>query len=94
VLISISLDTTCTALDSSYNFLVTIFVNMFKKSVGKSFRGIHLAHTDDFGYKNDKIRLWVINNGGAFSKDLNEEVTHLVCSKKAWKGYKDIGKLP
>jgi twin BRCT domain len=66
---------------------------MRKKSVGKSFRKVNLAHTDDFGNKNDKIRLWVINNGGTFSKELNNEVTHLVCSKKAWKEYRDIGKL-
>lgn len=66
---------------------------MRKKSVGKSFRKIHLAHTDDFGPKNDKIRLWVINNGGTFYKDLTDEVTHLVCSKKAWQKYQDIGKL-
>lgn len=67
---------------------------MRKKSVGKSFRKINLAHTDDFAQKNDKIRLWVINNGGTFSKELNNEVTHLVCSKKAWKAYPDVGKLP
>ena len=66
---------------------------MREKTVGKSFRKINLTHTDDFGQKNDKIRLWVINNGGTFSKELNNEVTHLVCSKKAWKEYKDIGKL-
>ncbi len=66
---------------------------MRKKSVGKSFRKINLATTDDFGQKNDKIRLWVINNGGTFSKELNDGVTHLVCSKQAWKAYQDIGKL-
>ncbi|KAF7502874.1 hypothetical protein GJ744_004969 [Endocarpon pusillum] len=63
---------------------------MRKKSVGKSFRKINLASTDDFGPKNDKIRLWVINNGGTFSTELNDAVTHLVCSKKAWKSYPDI----
>ena len=67
---------------------------MRKKSVGKSFRKINLASTDDFGPKNDKIRLWVINNGGTFSMELNDAVTHLVCSKKAWKSYPDIGKQP
>lgn len=67
---------------------------MRKKSVGKSFRKINLASTDDFGPKNDKIRLWVINNGGTFSSELNDAVTHLVCSKKAWKSYPDIGKQP
>lgn len=66
---------------------------MRKKSVGKSFRKVNLAHTNDFGLKNDKIRLWVINNGGTVSKELNNEVTHLVCSKKAWRDYPDIGKL-
>jgi twin BRCT domain len=66
---------------------------MRKKSVGKSFRKINLAHTDDFGPKNDKIRLWVINNGGTFSKELNDGVTHLVCSRKAWKGYHNVGEL-
>jgi hypothetical protein len=66
---------------------------MGKKYVGKSFRKINLASTNDFGPKNEKIRLWVTNNGGHFSKDLNDGVTHLVCSKKAWKNYRYIGKL-
>lgn len=66
---------------------------MAKKPIGKSFRRINLAHTDDFGQKNDKIRLWVLNNGGTFSKELNDAVTHLVCSKKAWKEYPDIGNV-
>jgi twin BRCT domain len=66
---------------------------MRKKTIGKTFRNVNLAHTDDFGQKNEKIRLWVINSGGTFSKKLNDAVTHLVCSKKAWKDYRDIGKF-
>lgn len=58
---------------------------------GNSFRHINLAHTDDFGAKNDKIRSWVVNNGGKFSHHLNDEVTHLICSKKAWKEYHATG---
>jgi twin BRCT domain len=66
---------------------------MRRKTAGKSFRKINLAHTDDFGQKNDKIRLWVINNGGTFSRELNDGVTHLVCSRNAWRRYEPIGKL-
>jgi twin BRCT domain len=65
---------------------------MRKKTVGKSFRRINLATTMDFGDKNDKIRTWTINNGGTYSKELNDGVTHLVCSKQAWKEYPAIGK--
>jgi BRCA1 C Terminus (BRCT) domain len=61
------------------------------KTTGKSFRKIHLCHTNDFGSKNDKIRDWVVYNGGTFSRGLNDAVTHLVCSKKAWKKYYDVG---
>ena len=64
-----------------------------KAAVGKSFRKVNLAHTGDFGHKNDKIRMWVLNNGGTFSQSLNSEVTHLVCSKKSWKAYPDIGQF-
>ena len=33
------------------------------------------------------------NNGGKFARDISSDVTHLVCSTKAWKEYHSIGKF-
>ena len=58
----------------------------------KTFAKVVLCHTDDFpAKKNDKIKGWVEAHGGTFSKTLTPHVTHLVCSKRAWKEYLPLG---
>ena len=46
-----------------------------------------IAATGDFGHQrtHDKMRQWVEKNGGKWSKDVTEHVTHLVCSKEHFK---------
>lgn len=62
--------------------------------VSKKFRKVVLASTGDHAAnKNDKIKNWVEHAGGVFVKDLSKDVTHLVCSQKAWKRYYPIGKF-
>lgn len=62
--------------------------------MGKTFRNIHLASTNDFEpAKNDKIKGWVEHNGGTFTKEITQDVTHLVASTKAWKRYHPLGKI-
>lgn len=60
--------------------------------MGRSFRSVVLTSTGDFGDKTDKIKQWVEANGGIYSKDITPNVTHLVCSDKAWKKGVDIGR--
>ncbi|KAL2401648.1 hypothetical protein ABEF93_007687 [Exophiala dermatitidis] len=56
--------------------------------MGKTLRNLCIASTNDFpGDKNDKIKGWIEHNGGIFSKDMSENVTHLLASQKAWKKY-------
>ncbi|EXJ93277.1 hypothetical protein A1O1_01669 [Capronia coronata CBS 617.96] len=61
--------------------------------MGRTFRNIHIASTNDFpGEKNDKIKGWIEHNGGTFSKEISKEVTHLIASQKAWKHYHPLVK--
>ena len=61
----------------------------------KKFGSIVLASTGDFlGDKDSKIKGWVEHAGGTFAKELSKDVTHLLCSEKAWKRYYPIGMPP
>jgi anthranilate synthase/indole-3-glycerol phosphate synthase/phosphoribosylanthranilate isomerase len=58
----------------------------------KKFGRIVLASTGDFpGETDNKVKGWVEHAGGTFVKELSKDVTHLVCSEKAWKRYYPIG---
>lgn len=60
--------------------------------MGKTFRGIHASHTNDFdAKKNDKIKGWIEYNGGTFSREISSNVTHLIASPKAWKNKVPLG---
>lgn len=62
--------------------------------MGRTFKGIVACSTNDHpGPQNEHIKNWVENNGGKFTKELDNDVTHLVCSKKAWQRYHDIGEF-
>ena len=58
------------------------------------FKRFTIALTGDFGQgrSHEKMRDWVEANGGTFSKQVNSNVTHLVCSLKDWKKAPNIGK--
>ncbi len=46
-----------------------------------------IAVTGDFGESrgHDKMKQWIIRNGGKFAMDISPEVTHLICSKEHYK---------
>lgn len=49
------------------------------------FKKINLASTEDHPRHNDKIRGWIVNNGGTYTgSSLSSDTTHLLCSDAAW----------
>lgn len=63
-------------------------------NMGKTFNKIVACSTGDHpGSQNEHIKKWVENNGGRFTKELDDEVTHLICSKQAWQRYHEIGEF-
>ena len=46
-----------------------------------------IAVTGDFGESrgHDKMKQWIIRNGGKFTVDIGSKVTHLICSKEHYK---------
>jgi NAD-dependent DNA ligase len=49
-------------------------------------KGCVIVITGDFGEEitQTKVKSWIKFNGGTFSADVNEDVTHLVCSREEW----------
>ncbi|KAI9812887.1 MAG: hypothetical protein M1827_004405 [Pycnora praestabilis] len=50
-------------------------------------KNLTIAVTGDFGEvrSHENLRRWIQSNGGTFSQDIDENVTHLICNKEAWK---------
>ena len=46
-----------------------------------------IAVTGDFGESrgHDKMKQWIIRNGGKFTINISPKVTHLICSKEHYK---------
>ncbi|KAI9709830.1 MAG: hypothetical protein M1812_007622 [Candelaria pacifica] len=46
-----------------------------------------LAITGEFGSarSHENLRRWIKNNGGAFAEQIDDQVTHLICSMDHWK---------
>ncbi|KAM5437298.1 hypothetical protein McanMca71_001091 [Microsporum canis] len=53
--------------------------------MGKTFKNVTLSVIGEFGPKADKFKQWVEANGGKFSKEVNDQVTHLLSTKEAFK---------
>ena len=68
-----------TVTSSSLSFRFRVF------NMGNTFRNINVSLAGDFGPKGDKIKQWVEANGGTFSKELNEEVTHVISTQNAYR---------
>lgn len=62
-------------------------------SMGHTFHHINVSLAGDFGPKGDKIKQWVEANGGTFSKELNEEVTHVISTQNAFRKKVPASKL-
>ncbi|KAK2750404.1 hypothetical protein FQN57_003884 [Myotisia sp. PD_48] len=52
--------------------------------MGKTFRRVTISVVGKFGSQEEKIKQWTEINGGAFSKTINSNVTHLVTTKEAF----------
>lgn len=61
--------------------------------VKNPFKGRIIAITGDFGKQrsHEKIKQWIEANGGTYAERISVEVTHLVCSKKHYKGSVTMG---
>ena len=59
--------------------------------MGKTFQKIHGCSVGNFESNGDKIPQWIRANGGKYSKDINNEVTHLITTKEAYKRNVPIG---
>ncbi|KAI9923830.1 hypothetical protein ASPWEDRAFT_183289 [Aspergillus wentii DTO 134E9] len=53
--------------------------------MAKTFEKVHACSVGKFEGNTDKIPLWVRNNGGVYSKVMNEDVTHLITTIDAYK---------
>ncbi|PYI06891.1 hypothetical protein BO78DRAFT_444784 [Aspergillus sclerotiicarbonarius CBS 121057] len=51
----------------------------------KTFKNIHASSIGRFDSNSDKIPQWIRANGGQYSKDVSEEITHLIATKEAFK---------
>ncbi|GIK04583.1 hypothetical protein Aspvir_008666 [Aspergillus viridinutans] len=49
--------------------------------MGKTFKNIHACAIGRFPVNGDKIPQWIRAHGGTFSKDVTEDVTHLITTK-------------
>ena len=56
-----------------------------------TFVHVDLCHVGDFGKNTEKIAKWVKGHGGAVSSEMHEKVTHLVCTKCAWRSKPKLG---
>ncbi|KAL1969433.1 hypothetical protein VTN77DRAFT_8871 [Rasamsonia byssochlamydoides] len=53
--------------------------------MGKSFKKIHACAVGSFGDNTEKIPQWIKANGGVYSKEIDDSVTHLIATEAAVK---------
>ena len=56
-------------------------------------QGLTIAVTGDFGESrgHDKMKQWILHNGGRFASEISPRVTHLICSKEHYKKSVSMG---
>lgn len=59
--------------------------------MGKTFQKIHGCSVGNFEGNTEKIPQWIKANGGQYSKDVTDQVTHLIATKQAYKKNVDAG---
>ncbi|PKX94057.1 BRCT domain protein [Aspergillus novofumigatus IBT 16806] len=52
--------------------------------MGKTFKNIHACAIGRFPVNGDKIQQWIRAHGGTFSKDVTEDVTHLITTTETF----------
>ncbi|KAL4786348.1 hypothetical protein BJX76DRAFT_355253 [Aspergillus varians] len=52
--------------------------------MAKTFRKIHASSFGNFGSNTSKIPQWITANGGTYSKNISNEVTHLIATKESF----------
>ncbi|KAK2871794.1 hypothetical protein FQN49_002818 [Arthroderma sp. PD_2] len=53
--------------------------------MGKTFKNVVISVTGEFGPKADKFKQWTEANGGKYSKEVDNGVTHLLATQEAFK---------
>jgi len=57
-----------------------------------TFRKAVIAYTDGLDPKKaDKVKGWIEHNGAKYSREITDDVTHLIVSRRAWNSYKLMG---
>ncbi|KAL2827622.1 hypothetical protein BDW59DRAFT_160259 [Aspergillus cavernicola] len=55
--------------------------------MGKTFRNIYASSIGNFEENTSKIPQWITANGGTYSKNITNEITHLIATREAFKQY-------
>ncbi|KAH1560632.1 hypothetical protein KXX17_005486 [Aspergillus fumigatus] len=62
--------------------------------MGKTFKNIHACAIGRFPVNGDKIPQWILAHGGTFSKDVTEDVTHLITTRETFAKNVEAGMAP
>jgi hypothetical protein len=76
------------SLRNNYNVLSTSQVHTKQiNTMPKAFAHFTIAISGDFGKERtlEDLKRWISKNGGNYSKNVDQNVTHLVCSKEHYK---------
>jgi hypothetical protein len=59
----------------------------------KTLKNFFIAVTGDFGKDKplDKMKGWIEAHGGEYVTKIDENTTHLICSKEHWKSQSQMG---
>ncbi|KAL5339905.1 hypothetical protein BJX70DRAFT_142715 [Aspergillus crustosus] len=52
--------------------------------MGKTFQKVHASSVGDFGNETNKIPRWIVANGGTYSTEITNSVTHLISTREAY----------
>ncbi|KAG2009159.1 hypothetical protein GB937_007935 [Aspergillus fischeri] len=62
--------------------------------MGKTFKNIHACAIGRFPVNGDKIPQWILAHGGTFSKDVTEDITHLITTRETFEKNVEAGMAP
>ncbi|EAW22555.1 BRCT domain protein [Aspergillus fischeri NRRL 181] len=62
--------------------------------MGKTFKNIHACAIGRFPVNGDKVPQWILAHGGTFSKDVTEDITHLITTRETFEKNVEAGMAP